>query len=326
MITLGVESTAHTFGIGIIKGKEVLANIRDTYTTEKGGIIPYKSADHHVKVCDKVLKTALKEANLKLKDLDLIAFSQGPGIGHCLRIGAFFARSLALRLDKPLIGVNHCIAHLSIGMMLTKAKDPVLLYLSGANTQVIAYEGKKYRIFGETLDNGIGNFLDGFARSINLGFPGGPKVEKLAKKGEKLIDLPYPIKGMDVSFGGLSTNIKQKLNKNYRKENLAYSVQETVFAMMIETAERALAHCNKKELLLGGGVACNKRLQDMAKKMCKERNARCFTLENQFNVDNGAMIAWQGLLQFKAGRKTKIKDSQILPYQRTDEVEVDWIE
>ncbi|MCK5107586.1 MAG: tRNA (adenosine(37)-N6)-threonylcarbamoyltransferase complex transferase subunit TsaD, partial [Nanoarchaeota archaeon] len=293
--------------------------------TEKGGMIPNKVADHHIEVCDSVLKTALDKANIKETDIDLISFSQGPGIGHCLRIGAFFSRCLSLKLKKPLIGVNHCIAHLSIGSMITEIKDPVLLYVSGANTQVIAYEGNKYRIFGETLDNGLGNFLDSIARFLELGFPGGPKIEQLAKKSKNFIELPYNVKGMDVSFGGLLTNIKQKYQKGIPKEDLCFSLQETVFAMMIETAERALAHCDKKELILGGGVACNKRLQEMAKKMCADRNALCYILPNQFNIDNGVMIAWQGLLQYNAGEETKIKDSFILPYQRTDDVNVDWI-
>jgi len=325
MICLGIESTAHTFGIGIVTDKKkVLANIKDSYTTKKGGIIPAKAADHHVKISVKVLKQALKQANISLKDIDLISFSQGPGIGHCLRIGAFFARTLSLKLNKPLVGVNHCIAHLSIGSMLTKAKDPVLLYLSGANTQIIAYQGKKYRIFGETLDNGLGNFLDAFARFLTLGFPGGPKLEKLASQGKNFIELPYVVKGMDVSFGGILTNLKQKYKQGLSKKDLAYSMQETVFAMMIEVAERALAHCNKNELLLGGGVACNKRLQQMAKQMCKDRNAKCFILPNEFNVDNGAMIAWQGILEFTSGKITKIKDSKITPYQRTNEIKINW--
>ena len=325
MISLGIESTAHTFGIGIIKNKTVLANIKDSYTTKSGGMIPSKAADHHVNVCDKILKDALIKANLKLKDVDLISFSQSPGIGHTLRIGAFFARSLALTLNKPLIGVNHCIAHLSIGSMLTDSKDPVLLYVSGANTQVIAYEGNRYRIFGETLDMGIGNFLDSFARYLKLGFPGGPKLDLIAKKSNNFIELPYTVKGMDVSFGGLLTNLKQKHKKGFKMKDLAYSAQETIFAMMIEVAERALAHCDKKELLLGGGVACNTRLQEMAREMCKERGVKCFILPNEFNLDNGAMIAWQGLLQFKAGSKTAIKNSKINPYERTDEVMVNWI-
>ncbi|MBD3248647.1 bifunctional N(6)-L-threonylcarbamoyladenine synthase/serine/threonine protein kinase [Candidatus Woesearchaeota archaeon] len=326
MICLGIESTAHTFGVGIMDDEgNVLANVKDTFTTETGGIIPAKAAEHHVEVCDKVIKDALQAADIMLDDVDLIAFSQAPGIGHCLRIGAFTARSLAAKLGKPLIGINHCIAHLSIGELLTGATDPVLLYASGANTQIIAYEAGKYRIFGESLDGGVGNFLDSFARYLGLGFPGGPKVYELALKGKNFIELPYSVKGMDVSFGGILTNLKQKVDSGkYSKEDLCYSVQETVFAMLLEVSERAMAHCGKKELLLGGGVACNKRLQEMARKMCEERGARCFVPEMQFLVDNAAMICWQGILEYKAGKKIKIIESRIYPYQRTDEVEVNW--
>lgn len=327
MINLGIESTAHTFGIGIISGEgnkqKILANVKELYTTKKAGMVPSAVADHHVEVCDKALEKALTTANITINNVDLISFSQSPGLGHCLRVGAMFARTLALLHHKPLTGVNHCIAHLEIGRLLTKAKDPILLYVSGANTQVIAYEAGKYRIFGETLDIGIGNLLDTFARELALGFPGGPKIEELARNGTKFIELPYSVKGMDVNFGGMLTNLKQKINSgNYLKEDLCYSLQETIFAMMIEIAERALAHTGKNELLLGGGVACNKRLQEMAQIMCEERGASCFILENQYNVDNGVMIAWLGYEQYKTGDKLSVQNAVINPYLRTDEVEI----
>jgi len=325
MICLGIESTAHTFGAGIVNEKKILANVMDSYKTRKGGIVPVKAAEHHVRVCDSVVKDALKNAKLSIEDIGLISYSSAPGIGNCLRIGAIVARSLAELYNIPIIGVNHCIAHLEIGRLLTKAKDPVLLYASGANTQIIAYEGKKYRIFGETLDNGVGNFLDSFARELGVGFPGGPVIEKLAAEGKKYIELPYVVKGMDVSFGGLLTNLKQKISSGkYRKEDLAYSAQETIFAMLVEVSERALAHCGKKEVLLGGGVACNKRLQKMVEIMCRERGAKSFTVANQFNVDNGLMIAWLGLLQYKSGKRLKIEEAGINPYERTDQVSVGW--
>lgn len=326
MICLGIESTAHTFGIGIITDEgKVLANEKDTYTTEKGGIIPFKAVEHHMNCYEELIKKALKKAELTIKDIDIIAFSQSPGLGHTLKIGAMVARSLTAHYSKPLIGVNHCIAHLEIGNMITNCNDPVLLYASGANTQIIAYEAGRYRIFGETLDIGIGNFLDSFAREMGLGFPGGPKIYELARKGKKYIKLPYTVKGMDVSFGGILTNLKQKLKSGqYSKEDLCFSVQETVFAMLLEVAERAMAHCDKKELLLGGGVACNKRLQQMAKDMCSQRGAECFIPPNEFLIDNGLMIAWLGIIEHKAGNKTKIEKSAIRPYERTDEVEVNW--
>ncbi len=325
MITLGIESTAHTFGVGIIKDDVILANERSAFTTKKGGIIPSKAADHHVRHAGTTIKAALKKAGITIKDINLISYAQSPGLGHCLRIGAMAARTLAMKHKIPLVGVNHCIAHLEIGRLLTPAKDPILLYVSGANTQVIAYESGKYRIFGETLDIGIGNFLDCLARELKLGFPGGPKIYELAQKGTTYIELPYVVKGMDVSFAGILTHLKHKIKeKKYAHEDICFSAQETVFAMMVEVAERALAHCKKKELLLGGGVACNIRLQEMAQIMCKERGARCYTVENQYNVDNGAMIAQLGLLQYTSQGALAPEVAGIDPYVRTDDINVTW--
>ena len=318
MICLGIESTAHTFGVGIVNEKKVLANVKESYTTESGGMIPIDVSRAHEKIYKKVIDRALSEANLLLSDIDIVSYSRGPGFGTCLKV----AMKAVEEIGKPFVGVNHCVSHLEVGKFATKAKDPVLLYASGANTQVIAYEGKKYRVFGETLDMGVGNFIDSFARYMGLGFPGGPKLSVLAEESDKeFIKLPYVVKGMDVSFSGLLTNLKQKYDsRNYKKGNLAYSMQETTFSMLLEVAERDMAHCDKKELLLGGGVACNKRLQEMAKKMCEERGAKCFIPPNELMLDNGAMIAVSGLYHFKKGRKEKL---EIRPYERTDDVKID---
>jgi N6-L-threonylcarbamoyladenine synthase len=327
MICLGIESTAHTFGISILKDKKFLCNLKDMYKTEKGGIIPVEAAKHHEQIKDKLLQEALKISKIKLEDINLIAFSNSPGLAPCLIAGMKFAKELAKKLQIPVVPVNHCIAHLEIGE-LTGAKDPVLLYCSGANTQVIAYASGKYRVFGETLDIGIGNFIDTFARYAGIGFPGAPKIEELALKSQNFIQLPYSVKGMDVAFSGLLTNLKQKLESGkFLVEDLSFSLQETAFAMLIEVAERAMAHLNKKELLLGGGVACNKRLQEMAKIMCKERQATCFIPENQFLVDNAAMIAFLGTKMFKSGisiKPNELEKLDILPSQRTDDVDVTW--
>ncbi len=290
------------------------------FTTKTGGIIPTHAAEHHVDVCDTAITEALADAAMKMKDVDIISFSQGPGIGHCLRVGAAAARTLSLVHKKPLVGVNHCISHLEVGKLLTAAKDPILLYVSGANTQVIAFEAGKYRIFGETLDMGVGNMLDQFARQIGIGFPGGPRIMKLAMTGKNYIELPYVVKGMDVSFGGILTNINRKHDTGrFSKEDLCYSLQETVFAMLVEVAERALAHTGKSEMLLGGGVACNTRLQEMCRIMCEERGAKLFVPERQFLIDNGAMISWLGILEYLKGTRTPVEDSAIRPYWRTDE-------
>ena len=309
--------------MGIIKDKKILANIKDSYTTLKGGIIPTEAKEHHLRGGQQVIDYALTQANLSLKDLDLISFSHSPGLAPCLMVGVKFAKELKEKTKLPVVGVNHSIAHLEIGKMVSNAKDPVLLYASGANTQIIAFEGGKYRIFGETLDQGIGNFLDSFARHIGLGFPGGPKIQELSSKSKNYIKLPYVVKGMDVSFAGILTNLKQKYDsKNYKVEDLCYSAQETVFSMLIEVSERALAHTEKNELVLGGGVACNTRLKEMARLMCSQRDAKCFIPDNSLLVDNGVMIAYAGLLKYKADRKEDILDFD--PNLRTDMVEVTW--
>jgi N6-L-threonylcarbamoyladenine synthase len=326
-IVLGIESTAHTFGIGIVKNGKILSNIKKTYTTSAGGIIPVESAKHHDKEKEQIYYESLAEAGIDEREIDAIAFSQGPGLAPCLIIGLKFSQKLSEKLEKPVVPVNHCIAHLEIGK-ITNARDPVMLYVSGANTQIIAYSSGKYRIFGETLDLGTGNFIDTFARFLGIGFPGGPVIQKLAAESRNYIELPYVVKGMDISLSGILTNLRQKFDsKKYSKEDLCYSMQETVFAMLVETAERALAHTGKKELLLGGGVACNSRLQEMCRIMCSERGAKLFVPENSLLVDNGAMIAFLGEIMFKAGVKispAKADGLDIKPRQRTDEVEVLW--
>ena len=324
-IILGIESTAHTFGVGVVKNGKVLSNVRDMYTTESGGIVPIDSANHHKQVSEAIYSKALRDAKIKEEKIDAIAFSQGPGLPPCLIEGMIFAKKLSRNLNRPLVGVNHCVAHLEIGA-ITKAKDPVLLYCSGANTQIISYAAGSYRIFGETMDVGVGNFIDNFARYAGLGFPGGPKIEQLALKSKEYIELPYSVKGMDITLSGILTNLRHKLKK-YSLEDLSYSMQETVFAMLVEVAERALAHTGKKELLLGGGVACNSRLQEMCKIMCKERGAKFFVPERSLLVDNGAMIAYLGEIMYKSGNKFElgeINKVDILPRQRTDEVKVNW--
>jgi len=343
MICLACESTAHTFGIAVVESNidttsyekatcNILSNEKDSYTTTSGGMIPRELAEHHYKVAPIVLENALKKANVSLKEIDLIAFSIGPGIGNALRCGAILARQLALKINKPLIGVNHCVAHVEIGRKLCNATDPVMLYASGANTQIICYENEYYRVFGETLDTGIGNFLDAFGRELGLGFPAGPSLDKMYFEGRNYIELPYTVKGMDLAFSGLLTNATNKIpligkelnGKILTKEDLVYSALHTAFAMLTEVTERALAHTEKKEVVLGGGVGCSKALQEMVGKMCEERGAKLFVPPNSVMVDNPGMIGWTGILMHKYGVKTNLSKSEILPKQRTDDVKVIW--
>lgn len=328
MLCLGIESTAHTFGIGIVDDKgKVLSNEKATFTTDKGGIHPRKAVEHHLLFYEFVLDRALKAAKIKLKDIDLVSFSQGPGLGGCLRIGAASARAISTICKVPLVGVNHCIAHIEIGKLTSGFKDPITLYTSGANTQILAYAAGRYRVFGETLDIGVGNFLDSFGRSLGLGFPAGPRIEELAKKGKNYIELPYTIKGMDFAFSGIQTKLDTLAKSGkYTNEDLCYSTQETVFAILTEATERAIAHINKKEILLTGGVAANKRLASMLERMAQDRGVKFAVVPFPLACDNPAMISWTGILMYNSGTKSlKITDTKINQKWRTDDVEVTWI-
>jgi universal protein Kae1 len=328
---LGIESTADDFSVGISTFKgEILANIIDAYIPPEGGIHPREASRHHAEVASKVLEQALKKAGIKPRDLHVVAFSQGPGLGPCLRTGATVARALASYLNIPLVGVNHCVAHIEIGKLATQAIDPVTLYVSGGNTIVAAFDSGRYRVFGETLDIALGNCLDVFAREAGLrqekGLPFGAVVEKLAKEGNRLVSLPYTVKGMDLSLSGLLTAAVALLRKKESKlEDICYSLQETAFSMVTEVTERALAHTEKKEALLTGGVAANKRLQSMIRTIAEEHDARFDVVPSEYSVDNGAMIAWTGILAFTHGLVTPVDESYVKLRWRLEEVEISWI-
>ncbi len=328
---LGVESTADDFGVGIATFRgEILANVSDAYVPEEGGIHPREAARHHAEVADKVLADALARAGVKPSELSLIAFAQGPGLGPCLRTGATVARALASYLGVPLVGVNHSVAHIEIGKLKTGVRDPVALYVSGGNTIVAAFDCGRYRVFGETLDIALGNCLDVFAREAGLrhrrGLPLGAAVEQLAAKGEKLVALPYTVKGMDLSLSGLLTAAVSLLRKGECKlEDLCYSLQENAFSMVTEVTERALAHTEKREVLLTGGVAANRRLQAMLDVIAAEHEARFSVVPREFATDNGAMIAWTGVLAYTHGVVTPVGESFVKLRWRLDRVDVPWL-
>jgi universal protein Kae1 len=305
---LGIESTADDFS----------------------GIHPREAARHHAQVAGDVLEKAFQKAGIKPKEITVVAFSQGPGLGPCLRTGATASRALASYLNVPLVGVNHCVAHIEIAKLIEHAKDPVTLYVSGGNTLVTAFEANRYRVFGETLDIAVGNCLDVFAREAGFrqkeGLPFGAIIERLATKGKELIPLPYVVKGMDLSYSGLLTAATQQFRKGtYRIEDLCYSLQEVTFSMLTEVTERALAHTEKPEALLTGGVAANKRLQSMINSIAEEHNAKFSVVPKEYALDNGAMIAWTGILAYKHGLKTPIEKSFVRLKWRLEEVHVPWV-
>jgi universal protein Kae1 len=321
LISLGLEGTAHTFGIGIVsEDGEILADERDVYSPPEGkGIIPSDAKKHHEKVSKTILERAINSAGITFEEIDIISYSAGPGLPPPLLFTAKFAKELTEKFSKTLVKVHHGIGHIEIGRLLTSCKDTVVVYLSGGHNAILAFVNDSYKVFGETQDITIGNLFDTVAREMGLSMPGGPKIEELAKNGKNYIALPYVVKGMDVSFSGIQTAVLKLISEGIRKEDIAFSLQETCFAMLTEVAERALAHTEKNELLLVGGVASNKRLQEMMSKMCEERRAKFYLVPAKYSSDNGVMIAYAGLLAYKNGFGKPFEDL-IKPKWRIDEV------
>jgi len=329
-ICLGIESTAHTFGVGIIDFKgNVYSRINDIYIPESGGLHPFQVREQHVNNFMKVMNKTLSEAQCSINDIDLIAFSQSPGLGPVLKIGALVARMISQLNQIPIVGVNHCVAHVEIGRLMCNIDDPLTLYVSGGNTIVSAFESNRYQIFGETLDLPIGNMIDSFARVAGLAHPGGPKIEKLAQESNKYLSLPYVVKGMDLSFSGLYTAARRlykskDFDKKYSIQDIAHSLQETAFAMLTEVTERALAHTDKKEVLLTGGVAANKRLQEMIHYISNEHGARYEVVPLKYAGDNGVMIAWTGILRYLEEGGHELSETGIKPKERMDNISIPW--
>ena len=336
---MGLEGSANKIGVGIITDGVVRSNPRRTFVPPPGhGFMPRETAQHHRSKVLEVLKEALAEAGIENpgEEIDAVAFTKGPGMGAPLLSVAVAARTVAQLWKVPLVPVNHCIGHIEMGRLITGAKNPTVLYVSGGNTQIIAYSQQRYRIFGETIDIAVGNCLDRFARVLKLSNDPSPgyNIEQEAKKGGKFLSLPYAVKGMDVSFSGILSYIEERAPKlissgEFTPQDLCFSLQETLFAMLVETTERAMAHCGSTEVLIVGGVGCNLRLQEMMGVMCQERGAKLFATDMRFCIDNGAMIAQAGWEMFRADALVingpdQFGETTITQRYRTDDVHVKW--
>ncbi|MCH8085363.1 MAG: tRNA (adenosine(37)-N6)-threonylcarbamoyltransferase complex transferase subunit TsaD [Thaumarchaeota archaeon] len=327
MLGLGIESTAHTFSCAIIekKGKKgkILSDVRKIYRPADGeGIHPREASRHHIENSSSVLFECLKEANITIKDLNLISYAAGPGLGPCLRVGAVVARSLASFYKIPIYPVNHAIGHIELGKLLTGATNPLVLLVSGGHTMLLAFLNKQWRVFGETLDITLGQLLDQFGRSIGFASPCGKNIEELASLSSNYVTLPYSVKGNDVSFSGLLSATKSIAKKS--KIDACYSLQETAFAMISEVVERALSFTGKKELLIVGGVAANKRLSDMLQDVCKRHGSKFFAIPIQYAGDCGSQICWTGLLESEVKQGALLKDTLVIQSWRLDSVKVDY--
>ncbi|WP_069807242.1 KEOPS complex N(6)-L-threonylcarbamoyladenine synthase Kae1 [Vulcanisaeta thermophila] len=324
-VVLGIESTAHTFGVGIATERGILVNVNDTYTPPQGvGIHPRVAADHHVEVGPRLIREALSRAGLSINDVDAIAFSMGPGLGPALRVGATLARALAIRFRKPLVPVHHGIAHVEVARWAVGARDPLVLLVSGGHTMVIAHSGDSYGVFGETIDMAVGNAIDYFARSVGLPNPGVPHVEECASRGSRYIPLPYIVKGQDVSFSGLVTEALRLVRKGEPLPDVCLSLIETAYSMLGEVVERGLALTGKRELVVAGGVARSRRLREVMGYIAREFNATLGIVPQEYAGDNGGMIALTGLLAYLSGVVVDPTEAMTKQRWRLDEVPTPW--
>eukprot|EP00904_Undaria_pinnatifida_P006770 jgi/Undpi1/3222/HiC_scaffold_15.g06596.m1 len=356
IVALGIEGSANKIGVGLLRytpppqgggggggdddcskdasegSYDILSNPRKTYLTPAGtGFLPRETAWHHQQHVVALVREVLRDASVKAGDVDVICYTKGPGMGGPLRSCAVCARTLAQMWDCDVVAVNHCVGHIEMGRVATNCSDPVVLYVSGGNTQVISYSRHRYRIFGETIDMAIGNCLDKFARVIGLSNDPSPgyNIEQLAKKGTKFVELPYGVKGMDVSFTGILSFVEGVVkggmeNGTCSPADLCFSLQETLFAMLVEITERAMAHCGKNTVLIVGGVGCNRRLQEMMGLMAAERGGRVCAMDHRYCIDNGAMIAQAGVFQYMHGGGTPLNETTCTQRFRTDAVDVVW--
>ena len=327
---LGIESTAHTFGAGIASTRPpyILANVRRTYRPERGGIHPREAASFMARVAPEVLSEALREAGLRPRDLDAIAVALGPGLGPCLRIGATIARGLAVYLRKPLVPVNHAVAHIEIGRLTGGMRDPLVVYVSGGNTMVAAYAKGRYRVFGETLDIALGNLLDTFAREAGIAPPyvveGLHAVDRCASTADEPATLPYVVKGQDVSFSGLLTAALRALKRGERLDRVCLGLREVAYSAVVEVGERGLAHTGKREVLLVGGVAASPILREKMQAMSRLHGARFHAPPPSLAGDNGAMIAWTGLLAYLTGITIPVEESYVRQRWRPEDYPTPW--
>ena len=326
MLCLGIESTAHTFSCAVLEknGKgRILSDVRRIYRPPEGqGIHPREASRHHVENAPFVLRKALEEASVSVEDMDLVSYAAGPGLGPCLRVGAVVARSLSSFYNIPIYPVNHAVGHIELGRLLTGAKDPLVLLVSGGHTMLLAFTVGRWRVFGETLDITLGQLLDQFGRSLGFASPCGRQIEALASNTDRYLPLPYTVKGNDVSFSGLLSAAKKLAAKD--KEGASFSLQETAFAMICEAVERALAFTNKKELLVVGGVAANKRLAEMLEDACRRQGTRLRIMPQEYAGDCGSQIAWLGLLEAGTKGGADLENTFVRQSWRIDTVQIDY--
>ena len=316
ILTLGIESSCDETSVSVVKnGREVLSNVINSQInihTEYGGVVPEIASRCHTEVINQITKQALKEANVTMKDIDVVCPTYGPGLVGALLVGVSYAKGLAFANNKPLVGVNHLEGHIAANYITYKELKPpfLCLMMSGGNTQIVDVKDYcDFEVLGKTRDDAIGEAFDKVARVVGLGYPGGPKVDALAKDGEANIELPKThFDNLDFSFSGIKTaviNLNHK-NPNTNKADLCASFQKTVTEILVDTVKKAVKNTGIKTLALAGGVSANSYIRNEFAKLQKEENIQIYYPELKLCTDNAAMIASAGYYNYLEGKTSEM--------------------
>jgi N6-L-threonylcarbamoyladenine synthase len=319
-LVLGIETSCDETAVGIVRGRKLLANVIASSVAEHarfGGVVPEVASRAHLEAMQSTIERALKDSGVKLKDLDGIAVTAGPGLVGALLVGVSAANGLALALDKPLYGVNHLASHVAVDLLTHSdaIKPTIALLVSGGHSSILQVTDLTGEIksLGQTVDDAAGEAFDKVARLLNLGFPGGPIMDREAKSGNKeAINFPRGLsqpKDMEIqpfnfSFSGLKTAVSRYLvaNPQYNKSDVAASFQEAVVDVLLMKAIKACTDSGIDSLVIAGGVAANSRLRQVATERCAAAKIELRTPPPDLCTDNGAMVAALGSLAITAGK------------------------
>ena len=316
IITLGIESSCDETSVSVVKnGREILSNIIDTQIPihEKyGGVVPEIASRNHIEAISRVTKKALEDANVKFEDIDAITPTYGPGLVGALLVGLSYAKALSFAINKTLVGVNHIQGHIAANYITYQELKPPFLCVmtSGGNTQLVHVKNyTEFEVLGKTRDDAIGEAFDKVARVVGLGYPGGPKVDKLAKEGNpNAIELPKThFDNLDFSFSGIKTAVINLHHKNpdVNKADLCASFEKTVTEILLENAEKALKQTGLKTIALAGGVSANSYIRNEFLKLEKQ-GIKVYMPDLKLCTDNAAMIASAGYYNFIDGKSNSL--------------------
>ena len=317
ILILGIESSCDETAASVVKnGREVLSNVINSQIKiheEYGGVVPEIASRCHTEVINQVVKEALKEAKVNIKDIDCIATTYGPGLVGALLVGVSYAKGLSYATNKPLLGVNHIEGHIAANYINHKELQPPFLcmLMSGGNTQLVYVKDyTSFEVLGKTRDDAIGEAFDKVARVIGLGYPGGPKIDKLAKEGNANINLPITnMENMDFSFSGIKTaviNLNHK-NPNINKADLALSFEKAATDMLENNILKAIKHTNIRKIVLAGGVSANSYIRSRLDNLAEREKLEMYYPELKYCTDNAAMIASCGYYHFIKGESSDLK-------------------